>query len=157
MVLAKRMIFGPLAAVTLAACLGACSIWAVPEENARPARSVFAPQPVAVAPTPAPAPSYSAAAPGVVAPAAPVRAAAASDNTIVVPGPTRERQVTPPSGDPRSVSQRMADIRAWDDCVMHAQNVNADPLRPSLDSPEDICRQRLGMSRRNAVPDSRRP
>jgi hypothetical protein len=75
----------------------------------------------------------------------------------VVPG-TVERQVLPPTGDPRSASERARDIRAWDDCVMHAQNLGeADPTEVQLDQPEDVCRTQLGMANRTAVPDNRRP
>lgn len=84
----------------------------------------------------------------------PVRTSGGED--VVVPG-VRERQVPPPGGDPRSTSERMADIRAWDDCVMRSQGrAESDPMRPQLDTPEDVCRERLGMSSRTSVPDSRR-
>jgi hypothetical protein len=76
----------------------------------------------------------------------------ADPNSVVVPGAV-ERPVASPSGDPRSAEQRMRDIRAWDDCVLRAQAAGeADPTRPSLDQPEDVCRSRLGMASRNAVP-----
>jgi hypothetical protein len=77
-------------------------------------------------------------------------------NSVVVRG-VAERPVPPPGTDPRSTSERMTDIRAWDQCVMRIQNASeSDPLRPMLDTPEELCRVRLGMSSRQAVPDSRR-
>jgi hypothetical protein len=125
------------------------------------------PAPVVSAPTPAPAPATTARpaptpAPVVTAPA--VTPAPANergtfnpnpqDDEVVVPG-QRERQITPP-GDPRSTSERMEDIRAWDRCVMTVQNAyERDPMRPQLDSPEQYCSRSLGMSNRDAVPMSR--
>ena|SRR5688572_23928024 len=100
--------------------------------------------PVVTVPAPAPAPMTP----------PPVRTSGGED--VVVPG-VRERQVPPPGGDNRSVSERMSDIRAWDDCVMRVQGRGeSDPMRAQLDSPEDVCRERLGMSSRTSVPDSRR-
>jgi hypothetical protein len=65
-------------------------------------------------------------------------------------------QVTPP-GDPRSNEERMADIRAWDQCVLQVQSAfDADPMRPQLTTPEEYCRDSLGMAERTAVPISRR-
>ena len=125
------------------------------------------PAPVVSAPTPAPAPATIARpaptpAPAVAAPA-PTPAPAnergtfnpnPQDDEVVVPG-QRERQITPP-GDPRSTSERMEDIRAWDRCVMTVQNAyERDPMRPQLDSPEQYCSRSLGMSNRDAVPMSR--
>jgi hypothetical protein len=67
---------------------------------------------------------------------------------IVVPGQV-ERQVPVPEGDPRSASERM--------CVMQIQNQSSgDPLRPQMDTPEEVCRNELGMANRGAVPASRR-
>jgi hypothetical protein len=64
--------------------------------------------------------------------------------------------VRPPSGDPRTVTERMQDINAWDRCVTHVQAAfESDPLRPQLQSPEDYCSQSLGMANRDAVPESR--
>lgn len=78
---------------------------------------------------------------------------AASD--IIVPG-VRERQVQPPRGDPRSTSERMTDIRAWDQCVTRVQAAfESDPMSPQLDSPEEYCSESLGMTNRDAVPLSR--
>lgn len=170
-----------------ASMLGACSIWATQEEqdayraahpnnvrhsetraetsppSAAASTTSVAPLPVAAIPTPPPA--TTAAAPPVpnnvvaantVAPPPPAAAREADNGEVIVPGTVR-RQVPVPPGDPRSVSERMADIRSWDQCVMRAQNRDADPTRPILDTPEDICRQRLGMENRTAVPDSRKP
>lgn len=127
-----------------------------------PAPTVSAPTATASAPTPTvTAPPVSAPAPTVTAqPAAPAPqvepvTTASNDDDIVVPG-ARERQVQPPNGDPRSNGERMEDIRAWDRCVMRVQGAaEADPMRPQLDTPEDYCRQSLGMSNRTAVPESR--
>jgi hypothetical protein len=64
--------------------------------------------------------------------------------------------VQPPGGDPRSNAERMQDIRAWDRCVMGVQSAaEADPLRPQLETPEEYCRQSLGMADRTSVPVSR--
>lgn len=108
---------------------------------------------------PAPAVTGTTVPPAVLAQATPTQAPAARDEdegAIVVPGQA-ERQVPAPSGDPRTQSERMADIRAWDQCVMQGQNAaEGDPLRPQLDLPEDVCRTQLGMSNRTAVPNSRR-
>jgi hypothetical protein len=78
-----------------------------------------------------------------------------SGSDIIVPG-VRERQVQPPRGDPRSTSERMEDIRAWDQCVTRVQAAfESDPMSPQLDSPEEYCSQSLGMAERDAVPLSR--
>jgi hypothetical protein len=177
--MANRLILA-LAAVSL---LGACSIWATPEEQdayraAHPesvrhaaradVRQTQASTPARAAnptPSPAPAPAAIATPPSAdntivasnaVAPPPPAPARDTNNGEIVVPGQLH-RQITPPPGDPRSVMERMADIRSWDRCVMHAQNQSSDPTRPMLESPEDICRQSLGMENRTAVPDSRKP
>jgi hypothetical protein len=141
-----------------------------------------APAPSVARDLPPPAPSASAAAPVAAAPpppqasAAPAPVAAAPQPTpadsapqeqprrivtqrdagdVVVPG-VRERQVQPPQGDPRSVSERMEDIRSWDQCVTRVQAAfESDPMNPQLDSPEEYCSQSLGMANRNAVPLSR--
>src|SRR5262245_39426095 len=76
------------------------------------------------------------------------------DGAIVVPG-QREMQVPPPNGDPRSVAERMQDVRTWDRCVTDAQATDSDPMRPQFDTPEEYCRQTLGMASRTAVPASR--
>lgn len=112
------------------------------------------------APTAAPQPAGPVAAPNVtVAPPAPTRPAVQtepSDGSIVVPGGP-ERQVPPPSGDPRSIAERMEDVRAWDQCVTAVQAAfEADPMRPQLETPEDYCSRSLGMANRTAVPEGRR-
>jgi hypothetical protein len=147
-----------LAALTL---LAACASPWVPNEPLPP--TTRAPPPPVIqqqqAPTPAPQPPPQAqpqppAASGVTVAPAPRRAPPSGD--IVVPGQV-ERQVPTPE-DPRSDAQRMSDIRSWDQCVMRVQgNAEGDPMRPQLDTPEDVCRRSLGMSSRLAVPDSRRP
>jgi hypothetical protein len=145
-----------------------------------PARTVATPAP-ATAPLPAPTASAPTPAPAVTATPAPpppqatltprttaapaieeeeeppvavdTSRRAASD--IIVPG-VRERQVQPPRGDPRSTSERMEDIRAWDQCVTRVQAAfESDPMSPQLDSPEEYCSQSLGMAERDAVPLSR--
>jgi hypothetical protein len=74
---------------------------------------------------------------------------------IVVPA-ERERQVPVPNGDPRSASERMQDVRAWDRCVTQVQSAfESDPMRPQLESPEEYCSQSLGMSNRDSIPLSR--
>lgn len=79
-----------------------------------------------------------------------------TDDDEVVVESTREGQVPPPEGDPRSNSERMRDIRAWDQCVTRAQGASeSDPMRPALDTPEELCSRALGMSGRMSVPDSR--
>jgi hypothetical protein len=128
--------------------------------QAAPTRS--APAPVAEAALPPPsttssAPPVSAAQRATPAPQAdrPVRTTARNDDEVVVPG-QRERQVQPPNGDPRSNTERMQDIRAWDQCVVRVQSAyDRDPMRPQLDSPEDYCRESLGMADRNSIPLSR--
>jgi hypothetical protein len=78
---------------------------------------------------------------------------APSGPTIVVPG---ERPGPAVPDDPRTTTERMRDVRAWDRCVLRAQRAaDADALRPQMDSPEEICRARLGMQDRLAVPVSR--
>jgi hypothetical protein len=143
------MIRGMLAATTLMA-LAAC----VSSDDA----SAPAPPPQAADPAPAQAPQSDVAATGVVAPdvqAPPAPAPPPPPGDIVVPGQV-ERAV-PPIGDPRSVGERAADVRAWDDCVVRAQGVaESDPMRPQMDTPEEACSRALGMANRTAVPESRR-
>lgn len=120
--------------------------------------------PVASAPVgraleaPAAEPSVAApvAAPAVSAPAPASRPASRSgEDEIVIPGQT-ERQVAPPNGDPRNRIERMEDVRAWDECVTGVQAAfETDPMRPQLETPEDVCSRSLGMASRDAVPDSR--
>ena len=70
---------------------------------------------------------------------------------ILVPG---ARQPTPlPPGDPRTVDARMADIRAWDRCILRAQAQMTDGQPGRLqESPEELCRRALGMAEREAIP-----
>lgn len=133
-----------LASAAMALALAACASDGEPE-----AAAPAPPPPASV--SEAPAPSGDVAAPGVsVAPPSPPPA----PGDIVVPGGP-DRQVNP-SADPRTQSERMTDIRAWDQCVMRAQSVgDSDPMRPQMESPEELCSRSLGMSNRTAVPDSR--
>lgn len=132
---------------------------AAPAPAAPSPAPIAAPPPQAVQATPppsAPPPAMIAQSP-VPQAERPVASAsrADEDDTVVVPG-VRERQVQPPNGDPRSNAERMEDIRAWDQCVMRVQGAaEANPMRPQLDTPEDYCRQSLGMSDRTALPASR--
>lgn len=144
------------AAIAAVAVLGACAGLEPAGRNADRAP----PPPAASAEemaTPTPAPSGDVAAPNVSVATPQPQPAEADDGDggdIVVPG-ERERQVLPP-GDPRTSAQRIEDIRRWDTCVMQVQNAfDADPMRPQLQSPEEYCRQTLGMTNRLAVPDSR--
>ncbi|MGE0596839.1 MAG: hypothetical protein AB7P07_10750 [Hyphomonadaceae bacterium] len=149
----KRGLFAACALMVVSACAGANS------------GSDAAPQAAPALPPPAASGADMqgpVAAPGVTAPGAQQTQAQtesppAPRGDVVVPGPVQEQQVQPPAGDPRTAAQRMEDIRAWDRCVMQAQNMGeSDPTRPALDMPEDLCRQELGMANRTAVPDSRR-
>lgn len=112
------------------------------------------------APTPLPPPPPETAAPDVASDARVAPATApqprAEDDEIVVRGQAR-RQTPPPEGDPRSTAERMADVRAWDQCVSRAQaHGEIDPMRPALDTPEELCARVLGMAERFAMPSSRR-
>jgi hypothetical protein len=142
------------------ALLAACGSVQSAGRNAREGAS--APPVATQAPAQTPPPAQAAppvAAPEVsVAPPAPQpqQQQRPSGGDIVVPGQV-ERQVEAPDGDPRSAGERMADIRAWDRCVMQVQGQGAgDPLRPQLESPEEVCRDELGMANRTALPASRR-
>jgi hypothetical protein len=143
------------ALIALAGCAGMESAGRAASRSPETVSSAAAP-----VPTTAPAPEAAPPASAQTAPAAPAeRPVTASrsgdDETVVVPG-TRERQVQPPGGDPRSNAERMQDIRAWDRCVMGVQSAaEADPLRPQLETPEEYCRQSLGMADRTSVPVSR--
>ncbi|MGE0045030.1 MAG: hypothetical protein AB7J28_13620 [Hyphomonadaceae bacterium] len=78
-----------------------------------------------------------------------------ADDGVVVRGQI-ERPVPAPPGDPRTSAQRMEDIRAWDRCVNHAQNIgDQDPTRYQAESPEELCRRTLGMADREALPATR--
>lgn len=149
---------GRLMAVAALAALGACAAFEPAGRNAgrEPAPAAAQP-PAATQPAPAPeaAPPAPVAAPDVSAPAPTPRPQPQDDEDIVVPGEV-ERQVPPPQGDPRSTAERIEDIRAWDQCVTQVQAAfERDPMRPQLTSPEEYCRQSLGMSGRTAVPESR--
>lgn len=125
-----------------------------------PAQTVTtpAPQPAPQIVQPSPTPRATAASPSPAPAQAPVATASREDDddtAVVVPG-VRERQVQPPNGDPRSNAERMQDIRAWDQCVMRVQGAaEADPMRPQLVTPEDYCRESLGMANRTSIPASR--
>jgi len=159
---ARFVTFAALAA--LAACAGL-------QPAGRSAMSHSAPPPpqqtqAAPAAEPAPPPAATSAAaptpppgavtvPGVAVTPPPPRTT--DENEIVVPG-VQAQQVQPPHGDPRTQSERMADIRAWDHCVTRMQDQGArDPMRPDLEAPEDYCRRALHMADRLAVPDNRQP
>ena len=144
------------ALIALAGCAGMESAGRTASRSPETVSSAAAP-----APTTAPAPEAAPPASAQTAPALPAERPATTasrsgdDETVVVPG-TRERQVQPPGGDPRSNAERMQDIRAWDRCVMGVQSAaEADPLRPQLETPEEYCRQSLGMADRTSVPVSR--
>ena len=160
LVVMRRM--APLFAVIVTAgALGACSIWAEPQATPLPPTSAAAREAEARAQTQAPEPApEDVAAEGVTfepSPRAPAPPSEPRDPNGVTVSGSVERQIAPPDGDPRSVSERTADIRAWDQCVTRAQNAAmGDPNRPDLTTPEELCRGRLGMSSRSAVPDSRR-
>ncbi|HET9232361.1 MAG TPA: hypothetical protein VFO00_13820 [Vitreimonas sp.] len=132
-----------------------------PAVEAAPAQAApSSPAPVAAAPLPPPsaAPPVRAAqdaAPATAQADRPVTTAARNDDEVVVPG-QRERQVQPPNGDPRSNAERMQDIRAWDQCVVRVQSAyDRDPMRPQLETPEEYCRESLGMADRTSIPISR--
>ncbi|MEQ1617690.1 MAG: hypothetical protein ABL883_05025 [Terricaulis sp.] len=156
----RRMTFVS-ALLVLAACAGVEPIGRgvsrapAPPEAAAPAAAEVPPE-AALAPSEAPTPPRAVAAENVTAPAAaPRRASRSGEDEIVVPGQAG-RQVPPPNGDPRNIIERMEDIRAWDQCVMGEQGAfDGDPMSPRLDTPEDLCRRSLGMSDRDAVPESR--
>lgn len=78
------------------------------------------------------------------------------DGSVNVPG-TVDRPVAAPDGDPRTPDQRRRDARAYDRCVVKAQNRQSDNARanPVGADPEEACRARLGMSSRDSIPDSR--
>lgn len=123
-------------------------------------RAAITPPPQSVAPPPqtAPAPTVVASAQE-AAPAEPRRGIRTRPDDVVVPGQV-QRQVRPPQGDPRTTSERMEDIRAWDRCVIEVQGaaLDSDPMEPQLDTPEDVCRNQLGMADRLSVPyTTRRP
>ena len=122
----------------------------VPTYTAPPPATVAAtPPPTAVAALPPPVATTTASAPQTRATPDP------DDDGAVVRGQI-ERQVRPPAGDPRSTAERMQDINSWDRCVTHVQAAyERDPMRPQLQSPEEYCAQSLGMTNREAIPESR--
>lgn len=143
-------------AVALTACAGI----APAGRNASGAEAPLGPPPASAAseaaPDTPPPRLPPVAAPNVsVAPTpAPPRRASGEDE-IVVPGQV-QRQIPPPNGDPRSRAERIEDIRAWDQCVTSVQAAfESDPMRPQLQSPEEVCRTSLGMAARDGVPESR--
>lgn len=126
-----------------------------------PAQAQSAPAAAPAAPTPAPqqaAPPVAAPRVSVPTPPPPRPARAQSDSDdIVVPGQV-QTQVPPPAGDPRTNEERIADIRAWDQCIMQVQSAfDSDPMSPQLTTPEEYCATSLGMADRRAVPVSRSP
>lgn len=128
-----------------------------PRTTVTPAPALPAPAPTATPQTLPPPNTPPVAASDVAAPPPPRTAPQQDDGEIVVPGVV-QRQVPPPNGDPRSVAERAADIRAWDRCVTRVQSAgDGDPTRPQLDTPEEVCSHSLGMASRTAVPDSRQP
>lgn len=126
-----------------------------------PAPPTPAPAVTAPAPITQPAPAVRAAPPVATpapTPASTPRAASAQDDDddIVVRGAVVQREIAPPSGDPRNAIDRNDDIHAWDECVSAVQAVfERDPMRPQLETPEEYCGRSLGMADRNAVPESR--
>jgi len=80
------------------------------------------------------------------------------NDSITVPGQV-ERPVVAPAGDPRPMSERRRDRRAWDRCVMKVQNRHSDDIGsgvvPVEDSPEQVCSKRLGMASRESIPQDR--
>lgn len=151
---------GRMAALAALAMVAACGSVQSAGRNARDSAPAAPPPAAAPAPAPQQAPAPNVAAPDVsVATPAPApqqtQGRSGGGGDIVVPGQV-ERQVPVPDGDPRSTAERMADIRAWDRCVMQVQGqASADPMRPQLEMPEDFCREELGMADRTAVPARR--
>lgn len=126
---------------------------------AAPAPTPTPTQAPAATPAPAPQPAQPpVAAPSVSVPTppppAPARAQTDSDD-IVVPGQV-QTQVPAPAGDPRTNEERIADVRAWDQCITQVQSAfDSDPMSPQLTTPEEYCATSLGMASRTAVPFSR--
>lgn len=138
----KSKIGAAAAAIVLAACA------APGEPEPIPAG------PVASAPAPAMGPAMEPA-PAPAAAEAGAPAGGGGGDIVIVPD-GREIPVPSPA-DPRSMSERREDIRAWDQCIMSSQGAfDSDPMRPQLQSPEEQCSRALGMADRTAVPVSRR-
>jgi len=126
-----------------------------PLPRAQPAQQQAQPQPAPLPPPPAETQGQPVASGATITPA-PRPAPRNTDDDEIVVESTREGQVPPPEGDPRSNTERMRDIRAWDQCVTRAQGAaESDPMRPALDTPEELCARSLGMADRTSVPDSR--
>lgn len=134
------------AAFLAAAFAGACAGGAGEEMAAAPPPPAAAPMPEAPQ-----APSGSVAAPGVSVP--PEAPPPQRDGDVTVPG---GRELPPPGpADTRTNEERMAHIRAWDNCVMRLQNQAEDnPTRPALETPEEVCSRQLGMADRLSAPNS---
>jgi hypothetical protein len=84
---------------------------------------------------------------------------ATDPDALIVPGQTNTDRPAPPDGDPRNAIERRRDRQVWDKCVLSVQrrlNDDAGGANPVEASPEDYCRERLGMSGRDSVPESRR-
>ena len=149
---------GRMAVLAAVIALAGCASVESAGRNARGDLPPPPPEAAAAEDAAAPAPAMQAA-----PPPPPTQTAAAQDagededdGAIVVPG-QRDVQVPPPGGDPRSVAERMEDVRAWDQCITTSQAAfERDPMRPQLDSPEEVCSRTLGMAGRTAVPISRR-
>lgn len=139
-----------LLAAALAAVLAACApVQPLPQQRAPGA--LPPPANAGAAPDPAPAPS---AAGRPIPPPRPTPAPPVRQGDVQV----QPEKVAPPAGDVRTAAERADDIAAWDRCVVRAQGAFENPgsANPVQASPEEYCRQRLGMSGRTAVPNSRR-
>jgi hypothetical protein len=127
----------------------------LPAPRAQPTQQAQVTQSAPLPPPPAETQGPPVASGVTIAPAARPAPRNTDDDEVVVES-TRQSQVPPPEGDPRTNSERMRDIRAWDQCVTRAQGrAESDPMRPSLTTPEELCTEALGMASRTAVPDSR--
>ena len=148
---------GRMAVLAALIALAGCASVESAGRNARGDLPPPPPEAAAAEDAGAPAPAMQAAPPPPPAQTAGAQAAGEDEEgAIVVPG-QREVQVPPPAGDPRSVAERMEDVRAWDQCITTSQAAfERDPMRPQLDSPEEVCSRTLGMASRTAVPASRR-
>lgn len=151
-----RALAGFAALVVMSGCAGVESAGRNSRAPAPGQVSEPAPEP----PPPAQTPPPETGAPGVASGARvtpePPPAPAPEDDEVVVRGQI-ERQIPPPEGDPRSTAERMRDVHAWDQCVSQAQAAGEiDPMRPALETPEELCARSLGMADRFAVPISRR-
>lgn len=95
---------------------------------------------------------------GIITLPAPPKEPEPDDDSVTVPG-TVDRPVAPPDGDFRTPDQRRRDARSYDRCINKASARESDADRatsnPVTADPKEYCRTRLGMSGRNAIPDSR--